>query len=350
MKMRNIILDTNAFIYLFNYGRGKANKICVEGKNVRDKKLHDLCINSNHLFVTGQTLYELFWQSFEKTNDINEFALLYDAIAKYRQKFKVKFSILNDVNGMFNINLFEKQYRCGNVDIDYFVNEKRIYEKKKLEIIILTLYAAAMGVVFEHCQVNLENKFFNSIKTVITIKLDEISDAYYSFPGTPNEQYDLAIEQLLEEIWKVSVEHCRVLCEPRGILLPKIKYGKGGTVFMHKFFCELKRIEKNIMIKYSKYLDEICEGLKSKGEYEESCKYLKYICQRSIINEAKIRKNDGLDFSIVTCLAKDNIKNETGNSIDLNNTYAITFDRNLYKFTKENNVLYNKKVYDELID
>lgn len=31
------------------------------------------------------------------------------------------------------------------------------------------------------------------------------------------------------------------------------------------------------------------------------------------------------------------------------NTFSLTFDKNLYEFSKENSVLYNKQIYDELL-
>ena len=85
--MNNIILDTNAFIYLMNIEKGKKNTICIEKRLVDDQVFYNLCRDANHLFVTGQTLYELFWQSIENTGDIFEFAILYDAIKRCRWDF-----------------------------------------------------------------------------------------------------------------------------------------------------------------------------------------------------------------------------------------------------------------------
>ena len=96
-------------------------------------------------------------------------------------------------------------------------------------------------------------------------------------------------------------------------------------------------------------IDEMVEKLKQNGDTEESVLYLRRLCKRSIYEGAKIRKNDGLDYSIITCLAKENIVNETDIAIDLKNTFSLTFDKNLYEFSKENSVLYNKQIYDELL-
>lgn len=53
-KMNNIILDTNAFIYLMNIEKGKKNTICIEKRLVDDQVFYNLCRDANHLFVTGQ--------------------------------------------------------------------------------------------------------------------------------------------------------------------------------------------------------------------------------------------------------------------------------------------------------
>ena len=115
----NIILDTNAFIYLTNIERNIENALYIEKKPVNEKVFYDYCINSNHLFVTGQTLYELFWQSVEKTNDIYEFAVLFDAIAKYRRIYNVKFS--------YNLNWKGNRNEKNNIYIGFNFNYLYFY-------------------------------------------------------------------------------------------------------------------------------------------------------------------------------------------------------------------------------
>lgn len=165
-EVSNIILDTNAFTYLMNIEKGKKNTIFLNRRPVDDKIFYDYCQNVNCLFVTGQTLYELFWQSVEKTGGIEEFAVLYDAIAKYRRIYNVKFSILNDADGMFDLKLFEKQYTSKSVDIDYFINEKRKYEVKKIENLLFTLYASAMGVIVDYYNVEFKDNYYGWVKGI----------------------------------------------------------------------------------------------------------------------------------------------------------------------------------------
>ena len=118
--------------------------------------------------------------------------------------------------------------------------------------------------------------------------------------------------------------------------------------FLYKVQCT--NYEAFTFKKFDIFINEVGEILKKKGDSEESVLYLKRLCKRSIYNGAKIRKNDGLDYSIITCLAKENVVNETNSTIDLNNTFSLTFDTNLYRFSKENSVLYKKQIYDELLN
>ena len=348
--MNNIILDTNAFIYLMNIEKGKKNTICVEKKHVDDKAFYKLCREANHLFVTGQTLYELFWQSIEDTGDILEFAVLYDAIAKYRRIYKIKFSVLNDADGIFNLKLFEKQFRNNEVDKMYFVEEKRKYECAKLERLLFTLYASAMGVILDCYDADIFPEYYDGVRHDIHIRLEGISRAYYSTPGTKNELYDKEIEAVLGNVWKTSVDMLREAGKKQGLVIPENAYNGSGSDYMHRLFCKLKKVDRDIFKKFDIFINEVGEILKKKGDSEESVLYLKRLCKRSIYNGAKIRKNDGLDYSIITCLAKENVVNETNSTIDLNNTFSLTFDTNLYRFSKENSVLYKKQIYDELLN
>ena len=108
---KNILLDTNAFIYLMRNEKECSNTISLENRQINESKFYDECKNANYLFITSQTLYEIFWQSIKKTKKIDQFAYYYDQIIKFKNKYNVKFSILNDTDGGFELRLFEDQYK-----------------------------------------------------------------------------------------------------------------------------------------------------------------------------------------------------------------------------------------------
>ena len=109
-----------------------SNTISLENRQINESKFYDECKNANYLFITSQTLYEIFWQSIKKTKKIDQFAYYYDQIIKFKNKYNVKFSILNDTDGEFELRLFEDQYKDNKVDINHFIERKREYEVKKI--------------------------------------------------------------------------------------------------------------------------------------------------------------------------------------------------------------------------
>lgn len=180
--------------------------------------------------------------------------------------------------------------------------------------------------------------------------MEYISKMYYDNPGTKNELYDKYIEWLLGTLWKTSVDFISEGGNAYGINVPEVRFENSGTDYMHRLFCKLKRKNNKIFDEYDKFLNELATNLKVRGGQPEECiKYWKRLCWRSVYNGAKIKKNDGLDYSIITCLAKENILNETENRIDMDSVFLVTFDKNLYNFSKENSVLYKEDVYNKLL-
>ena len=61
-----------------------SNTISLENRQINESKFYDECKNANYLFITSQTLYEIFWQSIKKTKKIDQFAYYYDQIIKFK--------------------------------------------------------------------------------------------------------------------------------------------------------------------------------------------------------------------------------------------------------------------------
>lgn len=346
MEEYNIILDTNALRYFTNIENGNSERLSIENHPVDNTVFYNLCRNANCLFVTGQSLYEIFWQSIEQTYDIDFFAPIYNFIAKYRRIYNKQFTILNDADGMFDLDLFEKQFKDNNVDIEYFVEEKRKYECTNLTWMIYSLYYSVMGVILDCYNSNFVDEYIRLIHENIRKEIEEKSKAFYSAPGYKNSDFDKFIDNLLGYVWKTGMEMLR----EGGIAIPEVKYNGSGSEYIRKLFLKLKKEFDDIYIRYEAYWGEISDRLKKRGVHEENILFLKRLCYRCIRMGAKVRKNDGIDYSIISCLAKDTIINETGHNIDFDNTFFLTFDSNLYNFSKENGVLYNKKVYDKLLN
>lgn len=92
----------------------------------------------------------------------------------------------------------------------------------------------------------------------------------------------------------------------------------------------------------------IYEMSRQRNLHEETTLFIKRLCDRVIKQRTKLRKNDGIDFGIVTCFDNHNLINETSRDFNKSCTYILSFDRNIYLFSKENNILYNKDLYEKL--
>lgn len=347
----SIILDTNAVIYLSNIEKGKENSICVDGKQVKDAVFFEFCKNAENLYVTGQTLFELLWQSLEHENDDYMFDT-YNLIAGFKRKYGVPFTVLNDINCMFDLEQFQDQYKNGKIDVTGLVSQKMNFEIECLHRLLFTMYCSSMAIIVDYAQVDFGQAYYSEVHAKMHDELVKIAQDYYSNPKeSDNKIYDKEIERILADNIKAGVEYCRLLkpfTDSDSISLPPTNSEDSGTVYLFRLFNRLKKQRPNIYKDFENNLSVIGVRLINNGEYEASVKFLKYICLRSVENKVKIRKNDGLDFSILTCLAKDCFKNETSNSFNENNTFMLTFDKKLYTFSKEQNVLYDKAIYGAL--
>lgn len=68
---KNILLDTNAFIYLMRNEKECSNTISLENRQINESKFYDECKNANYLFITSQTLYEIFGKVLKTKKLIN---------------------------------------------------------------------------------------------------------------------------------------------------------------------------------------------------------------------------------------------------------------------------------------
>lgn len=156
-----------------------SNTISLENRQINESKFYDECKNANYLFITSQTLYEIFWQSIKKTKKIDQFAYYYDQIIKFKNKYNVKFSILNDTDGGFELRLFEDQYKDNKVDINHFIERKREYEVKKINELLIKVCFSITEFLAEYYGILLLRNFYYVAGVICEIKLNEILNKLY---------------------------------------------------------------------------------------------------------------------------------------------------------------------------
>lgn len=216
-----------------------SNTISLENRQINESKFYDECKNANYLFITSQTLYEIFWQSIKKTKKIDQFAYYYDQIIKFKNKYNVKFSILNDTDGGFELRLFEDQYKDNKVDINHFIERKREYEVKKINELLIKVCFSITEFLAEYYGILLLRNFYYVAGVICEIKLNEISYKYYSDLKLKNEWYDKEIDDLFNFLLENMISYIEPQIKENGHKFPKIQNVK-GTKYVHKLFCIIK--------------------------------------------------------------------------------------------------------------
>lgn len=351
--MSDLILDTNAYRYLFDIKNGGNPTINVNGKLISNDKFVEFCGKCENLYITGETLFELFWQSIEKDNAVDDFVNKYSFMKRFKQEYGVPIKVLNNIDRFFDMEKFAKEYNMGRVDCGYYIKKKKEYEVDTLTNLIFIMYGALLLSVVEYCQIDIDATFYCEKRDYIKNQLSDIADKYYIQRSIiKNEIYDQEIDKMLFQMWKSTMNIFSHASSNWGIEIPNIRSSvDGGIKYMQLLYNKLKKDNNTFMKRFEDNLNDLCCQLIDKRNYHiQSIEFIKYICRGCVYSGSKLRKNDGIDYLIITCLAVDDLINETKEALEENDTYMLTFDRKLNEFSKKGNVLYNKNIYDSLLN
>lgn len=364
----NKILDTNAFKYLYNATHGinipdKFNKM-----NFSKNKYVEFCKSSGNILITSETLHEIFLQSLRRTNNINDFIKHYNFMNSFDSRTKKKFKILNTKNGMYfdieslidNVN----KNKNINITINKLIDIKIKEEFKIIMIFIDILLTTVYWIFFE---INgdrvIPNKLNNDIKksrNYIKKELIALYNKCYKERSIDNNKF----EKDLDGIMKIVIEYMLNEINKNSKILGNIEFNdeliikeKLGVQYLSKFQNKLKqRCKINPKKTMEVSIDEIIEPLIMKGYTTQQGSFIKYIVTKYFKDQRPIRKNDIIDYLILTCVGKNTkqiIGNKTScedtNLFNENNTCLITFDKTLYKFSYNENYLYSKSSYNSFL-
>lgn len=351
--MSDYILDTNAFIYLIDTELGNKPPITIDKKHIDCQKFHDLCVEANCLYITSQTLYELLWQSVEK-NDIKIFEKQCNQMVRMRKKYGMGFSILNDEAVDFDIANLAKEFEEGIFDIEKWINQKRNYEKRKISFLIFSVYSTVIMLIAEEYQLDIDDWFCEMIKSHIEVRLDDFSKKYYdinTFKNYKNSSYDKCIDDILLEIIEITIKIIEEALNGKenNFVIPSGEYSS-GIEYIFKLMHLNKRHDSKWFDKYDKQIVDLIFAMEQeRGLNDSSTLFIKRLCNRVVKEKTKLRKNDGIDYGIVSCLDNHIIINETHRDFNPDDIYLISFDMNVYHFSKEEKVLYDQGLYDKLL-
>lgn len=316
MKNKNILLDTNAFIYLMRNEKECSNTISLENRQINESKFYDECKNANYLFITSQTLYEIFWQSIKKTKKIDQFAYYYDQIIKFKNKYNVKFSILNDTDGEFELRLFEDQYKDNKVDINHFIERKREYEVKKINELLIKVCFSITEFLAEYYGILLLRNFYYVAGVICEIKLNEIYSNYYD--SSSDELLNFYKKSFKEEVLVESKELYEA-CENGNQDINKVVSSLRKYVIRSSTRCTPFGLNAAVVRgKFSNFNDFKVDTKKFKKE-----PFIDYQWYVNLINLLEWNLGDNL---LVTL----------NNTIEINNDVVLNNWLDSYKYNKKN--------------
>lgn len=350
--MKDIILDTNAYRYLYDIINGKVPTINVEGKFISNDKFVSTCSDCSKLYITGETLFELFWQSIEVDNTVNDFIDKYSFMRIFEQEYGVPVRVLNNTAGLFEMDKFVAECQEGKVEWKYYVQKKKEYEVTTLKLLISIMYGAMMLPVADYFQVEINDIYYQSMVEMISTRLADIANQYYVQRSiVKNEMFSQEIDKILLSAWKSTINFFPLISTNWNDKIFNVRASvNSGVEYMHLLYNKIRKCDNFFMQRFENCMSELCNELCSKREYRvEQIEYIKFICRGCAYSGSKLRKNDAIDYSIITCLAMAGLINNTKEVFDAHNTCMITFDKKLYSFAREHNVLYDKEVYNSLM-
>ncbi|WP_373262062.1 hypothetical protein [Hungatella hathewayi] len=365
IKGKIYLMDTIAFNKYYDYEKDHA---CKVPDNMNIIGLVDLFSNANtngdNMWVHAATMYELLircyrnekvQEKYKINNQVNigQFADAYNFI------IKKKLMILNESPGYFKWEKIVSHYNEGtNLYLKEYVEAKKSIEFKFLKEYILYVVAICSYAWYDEYKkpeeeeyrhnLNCFFEFSNSITHKIENKLNEILDKYYYNQGkkeTVTKEVDCLLGYVLNK-YKDVISNGRAKNDCSSIARCKF-YRYIGNIDKENISNKICGAEyaKECISKHKKELNQYIEEF-SKGVFdrfpimtETSKLYLIHLVTNTLLQGAKITKNDASDYLIIS--VGDYYK-------DTENIVVITYDRKMKQFLEKNNIFYDKSIYDRI--
>lgn len=351
--MRKIVLDTNAFRYLYQVIANEDTPLQIMGKRFDKEKYLEFVSSSEYILLPSESLFELFLQSYWNIQSVNLFCITYQSILNRIGKQHVR--IFNSRDLYFDIEKLSKlTIENEMINISDYICPRVCYEYKiMIELCWLIICAVSdmLFELFEDVSIDgINDASQNSIKDSIMRNVKYLYDKYYTKEIT-NKQFQSELDKLFEELIRERLE----------IVLLMIKVCNSSIVIPNEIF-EIEKTEsgatycKNLVSVLSKKCNKVIEIFNCEVErnielrkdklQSISLTYMMEIC-KLFITGRKIRKNDIIDCSILTIFDyRNEFENQTGSEFDFYDISLITFDKFVYRFSKEHNCGFKKEFYD----
>lgn len=129
--MRKIILDTNAFRYLYQVIANEDTPLQIMGKRFFKEKYLEFVSSSEYVLLPSESLFELFLQSYWNIQSVKLFCITYQSILNRMGKQHVR--IFNSRDLYFDIEKLSKLTVEGEIiNIPDYIYPRVCYEYKMM--------------------------------------------------------------------------------------------------------------------------------------------------------------------------------------------------------------------------
>lgn len=359
--MKQVVLDTNALRYFYQIE-------CCNGEGVRDKVMKKYHFDKqkyiqflrtvSSISIPATTKFELFFQAYRKGEP--DLLLRYnDLTQRYKEMYGIDIYILNP--GEPELKFDQKQLaddlKRGLIQAELYIKPRIEREAKLMQGLFITLIGTLSDVVYKDLEIdeNIAKLIFGPVCKQMYSRLYDLYNQYYL-----DEELKMSIDEFDTKIDEILLDSSRkafILMNANisreypesSIEDTKVSFNESSTSEYLKVLLQLgtKYTQKDYFVSLDKTLNE----LRLKKDFAETeIGYFRYLLQNAL-NGAKriVHKNDIADYTIITMLSeKVTLKVLEGNG-KKEELKLITFDKKMYEFSKQNNVMYDETLYDEFL-
>lgn len=358
-KFMNIILDTNAIRYLFEIKHNKVVQINLNKKTISSSKFLEICMNAKTISVMSESYFELFFQSYKSTKNINDFAEIYQFLNEFARNNKQELFIINQKDAFyFDSEKFAKTYNNkDNLFLSDYLPIRVENESKIMCSLIYGINYALFATIFDSIyDVDFGMDFWKKINKFIQTEVSNLYKKYYIDLAIDINDFETEIDKMIFEVFifvNQQIKMLKELSEKTEISIPDVNVENSGSKYIKKLFAKLNnrtnvilnQLGKSPQELYKYNLNEYLSELKSEKNFSElQILYYREICEQ-FIQERKIRKNDIIDCSIISSL---NVKDEIFTKYKEPKFLFITFDKFLFRFCRDNRIMFDEEQYNSL--
>lgn len=354
--MRKVLLDTNALRYLDQIINQRSVPDKIMGKRFDNEKFLEFVLQSEYVLLSSESLFELFLQSYWNTQNIEQFCVTYQSILSRIGKSRLR--IINSRELYFDLEKLSKSIKESTViRIEDYISPRISHEHQLMMelcwLIICTISDTIFELIEDKCIVDVNEANVNYIKSDISNNVRDLYSRYYN-KTIDNKQFQSKLDELLKE-WitnrLVTILDIIIICNPNRAIpkeIIEIEKTSSGATYCKSFFSNLSKYYNNASKIFNQELDRNIQ-LRNPRLQGVPLSYMKVICKNFLVGR-KIQKNDIVDCSILTVLDEKTVSlNQTGFDFDFQDINLITFDKFLYKFSKDNDYGFVEDFYNSFL-